>query len=283
MQVVKIGSATLIRGDSRDVLPTLGRFDSLITDPPFGVDFKGKADRSGKGLKGQRCYIDDEVNFRSVVLPIVKMAIAQSERAAIFPGTRRLQEYPLAKDIGGIARTCGPGWSSWGFNCLSPILFYGKSPYLARGMGCRPTATLINLRAQDIERVLGHPCPKPTQYMLWTVKTASLEGDLVCDPFMGSGTTAIAAIQLGRRFVGIELDPTYFRLACARVRAAVAGADTDGCTQVGRKLRERRKVGSNKARIPLGLAGLQSVVRTARHNAAAGERRGSRRVSGASR
>ena len=67
-----------------------------------------------------------------------------------------------------------------------------------------------------------HPAQKPLALMLHIVKTATRPGDLILDPFMGSGTTGVAAIQLGRRFIGIERDPAYFQIAVARLERALA-------------------------------------------------------------
>jgi site-specific DNA-methyltransferase (adenine-specific) len=69
-----------------------------------------------------------------------------------------------------------------------------------------------------------HPVAKPIGWMLWSVRLASAEGDIILDSFAGSGTTGVAALRLGRRFIGIEKDPKYFRLACDRLRAEEQGS-----------------------------------------------------------
>ena len=56
--------------------------------------------------------------------------------------------------------------------------------------------------------------------MRWLVSRASIDGETILDPFMGSGTTGVACVKLGRRFIGIELDPDYFDIACERIRKA---------------------------------------------------------------
>ena len=62
-----------------------------------------------------------------------------------------------------------------------------------------------------------HPCPKPIEYALWLVARVVELGDVVCDPFMGSGTTGVACVRLGRKFFGIEIEPKYFDIACRRI------------------------------------------------------------------
>ena len=65
-----------------------------------------------------------------------------------------------------------------------------------------------------------HPCEKPLALMAHILKSSTREGQTVCDPFMGSGTTGVAALQLGRKFIGIEIDETYFSIACKRIEEA---------------------------------------------------------------
>jgi site-specific DNA-methyltransferase (adenine-specific) len=213
---------TLYLGDCRDVLPTLPKVDVLVTDPPYGVEFSGtKWDKLGKQRSkrnGSETYVDDEENFRKVILPAVSLALTRADRAAIFSGVRRITEYPQPKDIGGIIYPYSVGRSSWGFSCYNPVLFYGISPYYKLGqIGRQPTVFLTYSAGEIIE--VDHPCPKPIKFMMWLVQTASLENEIVLDPFMGSGTTGIAAIALGRKFIGIELEPKYFDIACKRIDA----------------------------------------------------------------
>ncbi len=66
----------------------------------------------------------------------------------------------------------------------------------------------------------GHPCPKPIQYAQWLVSRAAEMGQTVIDPFMGSGTTGVACANLGRKFIGIEIEPKYFDIACRRIEQA---------------------------------------------------------------
>ncbi len=67
-----------------------------------------------------------------------------------------------------------------------------------------------------------HPCPKPLSWMEWLCDRASLPGDTIADPFMGSGTTGVACANLERKFIGIEIEPKYFDIACERIEAAYA-------------------------------------------------------------
>src|SRR5690554_47206 len=212
VEKVEIGDATLYLGDSLTWLeraPPCFRVDALITDPPYGVGFQGKVTKHSDE-RGRETYEDTDDTFENVVLPIVQNALSRADRAAIFPGVRRLQAYPQARDIGGIVCPNGGGRSSWGFGCYHPVLFYGNNPH----KGARPTATVIYHPGMHVtgERN-GHPCPKPIAFMEWVVSLASLESHTVFDPFMGSGTTGVACVNLGRKFIGIEIERKYFDIA----------------------------------------------------------------------
>jgi site-specific DNA-methyltransferase (adenine-specific) len=69
----------------------------------------------------------------------------------------------------------------------------------------------------------GHPCPKPILLFKWLMTAASNEAAIILDPFLGSGTTAVAAKQLGRKFIGIEIEEKYCRIAVDRLRQGVLG------------------------------------------------------------
>lgn len=219
----------LYRGDCREIMadmPPCFRVDAVVTDPPYGIGFTGKTTKHTDN-RGRDTYLDTPENFFDVVLPGVKSALSKADRAAVFSGITRLADYPLPSDIGGITCPNGGGRSSWGFGCYHPILYYGTSPYLAKGLGSRPTATSMYHPGMHVtgEADIGHPCPKPIAFMLWAVQTATLPGQSILDPFMGSGTTGVAAVKLGRKFIGIEIEPKYFDIACRRVQTALDAPD----------------------------------------------------------
>jgi DNA modification methylase len=213
-------------GDCREILPTLPRVDAVVTDPPYGVGFTGKKTKHTNN-SGGCSYLDTEENFRTVILPAISSALGVADRAAIFTGIRRLNEYPPPKDIGGITCPNGGGRSSWGFGCYHPIAFYGSSPYIAAGLGARPTATVMYHPGMHVtcENDNEHPCPKPIAFMEWAVNIATLTNQTILDPFMGSGTTGVAAVKLGRRFIGIEIEERYFDIAVRRIQAALDAPD----------------------------------------------------------
>ncbi len=214
---VEIGNATLYLGDCLDVLKTLDKVDALVCDPPYGLGTLSGTTSKKRNRNAYESFEDTEENIIESVIPAVVMALELAGgRGMLTPGCRCLQLYPRARAIGGFYQPAAVGMSPWGFAGFNPVLFYGKDPRDGRGQSS--VATTLTERASTDE----HPCAKPLGAMLWMVKKASLAGETILDPFMGSGTTGIAAIQLGRKFIGIEKEPKYFDLACRRIEQAMA-------------------------------------------------------------
>ena len=206
---------------------TLGTVDVVVTDPPYGVDFDGKAghyrnEPSAKRTDTYATYRDTPENFDEIVIPALKQALAIATCGLVFMASRNVQRLPLG-ELGGIYLPNGCGRSTWGFQNFMHAVFYGPDPYLTAGKGSRPNGK-YGLYGNDSNQI-DHPCPKPLAAMLWAVNRASMIGVTVLDPFMGSGTTGVACVKLGRRFIGIEIDPTYFDIACRRIEAATKQPD----------------------------------------------------------
>lgn len=222
------GSVILWNADCRDVLtPQLSGIDVFITDPPYGVELTAKrAKQRGGGTTvraGEYCHEDTPDYVKTVVVPAIGMCLTLAPATVVTPGTRNMHLYPIPDEVGCFYSAAGTGLGRWGFTCMQPILYYGKDPYLAKGMGARANScgqTYPNDANQQ-----PHPCAKPLAWAQWLVARASMEGDTVCDPFMGSGTTGIAAIRGNRRFVGIEKDPAHFHTAVERIRRELAQGD----------------------------------------------------------
>ena len=210
-------------GDCRDVLPTLGPVDAVVTDPPYGIALTGKrAKQRGGGVlvrKGSYSFEDSPEYIGAVVVPVVRHCLVIAACVAVTPGTRNLWLYPPADDVGCFFSAAGTGMGRWGFTCSQPILFYGSDPYLRAGMGSRPNShgqTYPNDANQ-----LDHPCAKPLPMWKWLVVRATLEGAHVLDPFMGVGTTLVAAHDTGRKAIGIEIEERYCEIAANRLRQEV--------------------------------------------------------------
>lgn len=202
------GVARIYLGDCRELVAVLAA-DVLVTDPPYGVAFDGKATKhttkpSGGYTTGDSPVIGPEVV--TALLPSVR-------RAAVFPGNRLLYRYPEPRDIGCVYCPSGAGIGPAGFTCFHPILFYGP----------RATTTLkpSSIQSFDTADGLGHPCAKPMRWLRWLLDLVSLPGEVVLDPFAGSGTTLRAAKDLGRRAIGIEIEERYCEIAAQRLSQGV--------------------------------------------------------------
>jgi len=207
----------LICGDCLEVLPTLGCFDAVVTDPPYGVGL-GQAGPTSIGKTAYASFEDTPEYLRTVCVTAIKECLARGWRVVMTPGNRNCFAYPAPDEIGAIYNPAGAGFSRWGFTTSQPILYYGKDPH---SPAKKPQALL----STELTEKNGHPCPKPIKLMQWLVARASLPGERVLDPFMGSGTTGVAAVKLGRKFTGIEIDESYFSIACRRIEAALREPD----------------------------------------------------------
>lgn len=218
---------TLYLGDCRDVLPQLGGVDVLITDPPYGVDLgnhlASKDRRTDRVLvkDGYENYDDTPENYRSIIVPAVSSALALTKdgRGIVFGVPPAVWDLPPPTAMGGIYLPSACGRNTWGFSSLVHALLYGRAPGLH--LGCKHTA----IESTETSEKNGHPCPKPLSWMKWAVSLASMPGETILDPFMGSGTTGAAAIQLGRKFIGIEVDEKYFDIATRRISMALEQQD----------------------------------------------------------
>jgi site-specific DNA-methyltransferase (adenine-specific) len=208
----------IYHGDSRLLIFELPSWDVVVCDPPYGVNLGvGKDMRGGShGLakSSYASYDDSDENFRAIVLPVLTGALLRSKRGAIFAGPR-VQDLPKGSVVGGVHCPAASGRHRWGFNCFLPVVFYGTAPELNKG----GKQTVIKSTA--VAEKNGHPCPKPIEWMEWLVSIASLSSEKVIDPFMGSGTTLLAAQRCGRRAIGIEIEERYCEIAAKRLSQGV--------------------------------------------------------------
>lgn len=215
MRKETIGAATLIQADCLEwmrSLPACFRVDAVITDPPYGVGFTGKIANDGRRpTDGYESFADDDIGY---IVERVSAAIAIAHRAVVTPGIRNLRHYPEWADMGVAFVPGGVGLNRWGFCCAHPILYYGKRPAYP---GMKPTSFENRKPMPSDDR---HPTAKPLEWMIRLVDIASLMDETILDPFMGSGTTGVAAVQLGRKFIGVEREPKYFDIACERLENA---------------------------------------------------------------
>jgi site-specific DNA-methyltransferase (adenine-specific) len=202
---VEIGSARLACGDCRDILPTLGKVDAVVTDPPFGLGDKMQGGTWGakEAFKYMRKW-DEEAPPLELLMQIVN----KSDRVVMWGGNY----------FGLPPSRC---WLVWDKSNAVPTM---ADVELAWTNLDRPAKRFKGM----VGRVeFGHPTQKPLDLMRWTIAQVEHHepAESILDPFMGSGTTGVAAVQMGRRFIGIEREPKYFDIACKRIEDAQRQGD----------------------------------------------------------
>jgi site-specific DNA-methyltransferase (adenine-specific) len=218
-RVETIGNGvTLYLGDCIEILPALGPVDVVITDPPYGIGFEYAS------------YDDTRENLRELIGGLFANRDAFG-RVIVLCGPSQVHEYPASDWIGAIAWNTTGSFGKFGYSQWTPVLLYGEDlPGFGNVNGITKTDTyLINgggsVGFQRDKQSKLHVCPKPLNIMERMVQRYTGAHEAVCDPFMGSGTTGVAAVNLGRQFIGIELDEGYFDLACRRIEEATKQQD----------------------------------------------------------
>jgi site-specific DNA-methyltransferase (adenine-specific)/modification methylase len=202
-----IGAHDLWLGDCREVLLTLGKVDTVVTDPPYGINWIPRVNHR------EQIWVDDKAfdprpfmigrehlffgaNYFSHLLPPSEAWFLWMKRPAAHDYDRATSYAPCEmawSDLSGKQRVRHHVWDG--------------------GMRAGAAAN----------RTFCHPSQKPIEIMEWCVGETS--GQTVLDPFMGSGTTGVACVKLGRRFIGIEVEPRYYEIALKRIEAATRQPD----------------------------------------------------------
>ncbi len=206
---------TLYLADCMDVLPTLENVDAVVTDPPYGIEGgKGGDSRDfSKGVySGQ--FEDSPAYIKDICCPAIHICLDLADAVAVTPGIRCLGLYPTPRDMGCFWTPAACTHGPWGMTTFQPILYYGKD--WRAGKGAMPSGRKMTEPAEKN----GHPCPKPIAAWTWLVDKVVMPTGVALDPFMGSGTTGVACMKLGRKFIGIEIDPAYFAIAHKRIAKA---------------------------------------------------------------
>ncbi len=203
-----IGDCRLILGDCLEVMPLLGKFDAVVTDPPYGIGIDGQR-QSLKGKKSDRKGYDFKGWDHSRPESALRL-IASSHCDKIVWGGNYFADLLPA----------GHKWLSWDkgqrISQSDCELAYTNLP------GALRVFTLNRVALMQDGAV--HPTQKPVALMKWCLGFLP-DAETILDPFMGSGTTLVACAKMGRKATGIELDPEYFEIACDRVRQAYAQPD----------------------------------------------------------
>lgn len=204
-RVETIGNATLYLGDCRDILPTLGKVDAVVTDPPYGIGASTGVGKYGVAKWGGDADLgwDDEAPCLRHLLALEVPTIIWGGNYFLLPPSRCFLVWD--KGAGFKNRTFAEAEQAW---CSVD----GNARVLTRDP----------LASGDYTGKV-HPTQKPVAVMEWSIEHLG-DQETIFDPYMGAGSTGVAALKMGRKFIGIEREPAYFEQACRRLRE-VSGED----------------------------------------------------------
>lgn len=237
-QKVVIGDATLYCGDCLEIMPGLGMVDAVVTDPPYEKEahnngrraFSGKSSPEfSKGIcellpvgfseisedLRSRCGILFSGISRGWILTFCQVEAVHKWMEAIEFGQAKYLRTQIWDRVDSAPQFTGDR-PAMAFECIVTC-WAGKGRSVWNGGGARGTYRYPTVKQNRL-----HDTQKPLKLMSELVQKFSNRGHAILDPFMGSGTTGVACAQLGRKFIGIELDPKYFEIACKRIENAYA-------------------------------------------------------------
>ncbi len=214
-RIETIGGCTLYLGDCLEILPSLDGNHAVLTDPPYGIGFEGYA-----------LHVDDPAAYSPLIAQLVGRRLALLQ----YPEEMMRLIVPILGAPGEVLAWVYPSnlarqfrlWGLWGLKAT-----FSNVPQPARNPNSEKVRSLSvpsydwweqpqvkNVSAEKED----HPCQIPTTAMERVLRLTEIETAI--DPFMGSGTTGVACVNLGRKFIGIEIDPKYFDIACRRIEEA---------------------------------------------------------------
>ncbi len=223
---VTIGNCELWLGDFREVLPLLPKCDAVVTDPPYGINWShsgcggwgnGSSRLTGKKkpeAQTAKIYGDTEPFDPSMILTLAPLVLT-------WGAIHYTDKLPISKH-----------WIVWDKHLATSGLSFAECDFAwtnAPGNAVIHRQLWNGCLVEGEERInrngrtRQHPTQKPVRLMRVCIERLKLKpGSMVLDPYMGSGTTGVAAIELGYAFVGVEIDVYHFETACERIEKAQA-------------------------------------------------------------
>lgn len=198
----------LICGDCREVLPTLGKVDAVVTDQPYGLGDKWQGGAANTKTAWKLSNGGSEMIWDRDISDAVPLALTLAIDAIVWGGN--YYELPPAR-----------GWLIWDkivrdFTSGHVEMAWTTIDQPTRAFNCSHGALATEGKL--------HPTQKPIALMKWCLNFLP-NARTILDPFMGSGTTGVAAVKLGRKFIGIEIHEPYFDIACRRISEALKQPD----------------------------------------------------------
>ena len=231
-QPVKIGRATLYRGDCRDILPLLPKVDAVVTDPPYVLSDSGP----GESHFGMSLNKFDGDEYKAIVkgfdvdgIFAALEAVCQPFNLFCFCSNKQISSIMAYHEAKGRSTTLLV-WHKVNAAPFANGVWRGDIEYCIHA---KDSGAVFIGNAQDKKKVSeyplvqddAHPTVKPLGLMRKYVGICSHANQTILDPFMGSGTTGVAAVQMGRDFIGIEREERYFDIACRRIEQAQRQGD----------------------------------------------------------
>lgn len=209
-----IGDCTLYLGDCLEVMPTLGKVDAVVTDPPYGIKQAGGFSGAGGFSKPiQRREYEGNWDNERPNKKLFDSLLDISKEQIIWGGNYFTDLLPQSSR-----------WLWWDKCQTMPTYSDGELAWTSLdGVSTKKIVYNNNgMQAKEKDRV--HPTQKPIEVMRWCLSFLP-DSQTILDPFMGSGTTGVACVKLGRKFIGIELEEKYFDIACKRIEEAYKQPD----------------------------------------------------------
>lgn len=191
-RIEHIGNATLHLGDCREILPTLPKVDAVITDPPYGIGANKQTLGKGKKEFDRGGDWDDAV-------PDIRWIPDHARWYCVWGGNYFADQLPTTNDI-----------LVW--HKLNDGRSFSECEFAWTNSGRQSRIKSHHWSGEEKE----HPTQKPVPVMAWCMAIFP-EAQSILDPFMGAGTTGVAAVMAARSFIGIEREPKYFDIACRRI------------------------------------------------------------------
>jgi len=226
-----IGDCRLLLGDCLKIMPTLDKVDCVATDPPYLLTYGGPHGSMGGKLSNENYdnkggIINCKIDWLDFMPPIFA-SLKDRAHAYIMCNNRHIQNMLTSAESSGFKFH---NFLVWDKGTATPNRWYMKNLEFT-GFFYKGKAFFINdcgsKQLHRIPNILNakHPTEKPQELMRVYIENSTKRSETVLDPFMGVASTGVACVKSGRKFIGIELDPEYYEIACERIRKAYEQPD----------------------------------------------------------
>lgn len=236
-QIIKqqIGNAILYCGDCLEALEEIPPVDSIVTDPPFSSGARTDAGKSTRGAmtRGSKWDADwfshDNMATHGFLFLMRLLGVKLLEKSAMGATAHFFIDWRMYPNLYGALESSGwivknlVVWDKQHFGMGTNYRNQHELIIYAEKAGATfPTHNLGNVIRFPREQAVNHPTEKPVSLLETLITASTVSSQTVLDPFMGSGSTGVAAVRNGRSFIGIEIDARHFETACRRIEAAHA-------------------------------------------------------------